>query len=132
MSSIHVLLTVFGQCGERLTERGSSLCFPIRLDHDMHVRPGELHNVGGSVVVDVQFEFHATRSKERKIGKCVREVVSGYFQQPAPRASRGLIADDGVHQSHVPLSIRYQWSRRRRSLRRSATQRGRAWAAKPP
>jgi hypothetical protein len=113
MSSIHVLLTVFGQCGERLTERGSSLCFPIRLD-DEHVRPDQLHQVGGSVVVDVQFEFHATRSQERKIGKCVREVVGGYFQQPEPWASRGLIADDGVHQSHVALSIRDWWSRRTR------------------
>jgi hypothetical protein len=102
-----VLLSVGGQRSERLIKRSTSFGSFARLD-DVHIRPDQFHKVGGSVIVDVQFEFHPTASQEGEIGERVREVVRCYFQQPPPRSSRGLIPEDGVREPHLAHSIRHR------------------------
>ncbi len=81
-----MLLSVGGQSGERLAERDSSLCAPIRL-YEMYIRANQGSKVGGAVVADMQFEFHTTTSQQREISNGVGEVVCCYFNQPAPWAS---------------------------------------------
>ena len=110
-----MLLSIGGQRGERLIKRRTSFGTLTRLD-DVHIRANQFHKVRSSVIVDMQLEFHPTASQVREIIECVREVVRCYFQEPPPRSSRGLIAEDSVREPHLAHSIRHRPEPRRSRL----------------